>query len=93
MGSRITVNEAFSIVNKEIGDREIVSCYEYNTLFVFKTIPNPSKKKEVDELNSFEYYINKQTKEIGIFQPFNVSFEEYENGREVKNFKSQNKAV
>lgn len=81
--NNLTVNEAYSIVSKNVGDRKIVSCYEYVTLFVFGTIPNPVKRKEVDELNSFQYYINKNTKEIGIFHPFKISFEEYEKGKEV----------
>lgn len=81
--STLTINEAFSLVNNAIGDREIVSCYEYSKLFVFKTIPNPAKKKDVDELNSFLYYIDKQTREIGIFQPFNISLEEYKKGVEI----------
>ena len=81
--NQININEAFSIVSENIEDRKIVSCYEYDTLFVFGTIPNPVKRKEVDELNSFQYYINKNTKEIGIFHPFKISFEEYEKGKEV----------
>lgn len=81
--NQININEAFSIVSENIEDRKIVSCYEYDTLFVFGTIPNPEKRKDVDELNSFQYYINKNTKEIGIFHPFKISFEEYENGKEV----------
>lgn len=64
-------------------------CFEYESVFVFRMIP-PRYQEQDGELFDCMRSVNKKTKMVRDFQPFHLSTEEYNNGREIVDFKSDN---
>ena len=81
----MNVFEAYeTLVNSGVmKNREAVRCFEYKTVFAFEL------KRKGDDRPLFDsvFSVNKETKKVGVFQPFLISLEEYKSGKEIKNFK------
>lgn len=77
----MTAREAYQILKSKFPSMEITSCNEYDTVFVFQlapaTVKNPSRL--LTGLTS----VDKKTGEVKTFKPYDIPFEEYENGKEV----------
>lgn len=69
------LQDAIAIFEKKVGDKPAY-CYEYNTKFVFGMHDG---KGILDN----QIYVDKNTKEIGAFQPPMLSPEEYKAGKKV----------
>ena len=74
------VKKARKIITKKFKDRTILSCYEYNNLYVFNIVPKTNMdKNQFDKLWS----VNKTTGEVINFKPFDISIEDYKNGKRI----------
>lgn len=79
----MTGKEAYAIVSKEYEDKEAVSCFEYNSMFVFNLVNKNNKKKILDWLIS----VDKKSSKISVFSPMSLSLEEYKSGKNITDFK------
>lgn len=71
--------EAYKKISKEYTD--IIRCIEYSTCYEFQT----GDEERLD--NSLS--VDKKTGEIEIFQPFKIEYQDYLNGKEIKDFKGE----
>lgn len=75
---------AYKILVDVAPNRKVVSCYEYESVFVFDTQPaNYKPANEYDAVFDGAYSVDKTTREVLVFQPFNMPLEEYERGKKV----------
>lgn len=80
----MTAKEAYNKLVKKAGIGRVSKCHEYNSLFVFQTIPmsllvSKPKSPALDTLMS----VDKITGEIRDFKPFYIPFDEYRSGRVI----------
>lgn len=79
--------QAAKLIIEDLKDRDIVSCYEFDKMFVFATKPKGHKISGIkDMVMDSTYSVNKQTGEIKVFQPFHITFAEYRRGKKVTDF-------
>ena len=71
---------AYKIILNSFPDKKAVSCFEYDSAFVFKLID----KRSTDP-NIFDWLIavDKKTSEVHAFMPLEMSIDEYKRGKEV----------
>ena len=82
----MTAKEAYRILmfSGKAGRRQGVNCFEYKDIFTFELRRN----EELDKpLFDSVYSVNKTTKEVKVFSPFNMDVNDYETGKEIKDFK------
>lgn len=82
----MTAKEAYAIFISKTKDMFIRSCYEFDSVYVFDAIPNTIKDKKANIFDSL-WGIDKKTKEVFTFQPYNISDEEYARGKKIENYK------
>lgn len=80
----MTVEEAYSKFKKEYSDLVILSCHEYESRFVFYAVPSEyagtdKQNKVFDSL----YSVQKKDGTMSLFTPFDISEEEYDNGKKI----------
>jgi hypothetical protein len=81
----MTAKEAYMLIKQDTPKLKVVSCIEYNTLFVFQVVPEgykPNGEILFDCLRS----VNKTTGVVRDFKPFHISVEEYRKGKTINNF-------
>lgn len=80
----MTSKEAFILLvqNDIIKGRDVVSCIEYPSMFVFQALTKDNKN-EMDSL----FFINKKSKQFGVFIPWKLPIKEYKNFKIIKDFK------
>lgn len=74
----MNAKDAYNRVMRKYPKTQIVSCYEYTTLFVFGT-----DNDAIDGLVS----VNKTTGEVRDFKPFYIPVDEYRAGKKIANFR------
>lgn len=79
----MTAKEACMIINNTMPYFKILSCYEYNTIFVFQIVNKKAKNVDTSKLLNNTVSVNKMTKEVKSFRPFDISINEYKNGKKV----------
>lgn len=85
----MTATDAYFKVIRENPKCNIVACYEYESRFTFiKIPPDATYDKEKPYCNAI-IAVMKDTGKITTFRPFDISVEEYHNGKEVKDFKKK----
>lgn len=85
----MTANDAYFKVIRENPKRNLVACYEYESRFVFIKIPPNATYDTADPYCNAMIAVMKDTGKIRSFLPFDISIEEYRNGKEVKDFKKK----
>lgn len=85
----MNVKEAYAVISSKFSKSRVNKCLEYSSLFVFELGSNDkdSTAKSIGNL----YSVNKETGEVKYFIPTELSIEEYKNGKEIKDFKPDNK--
>lgn len=81
----MTVKEAYKRVQNKLASFAITECYEYADLYVFTYSPNKSSDKKIRFI-TMQISVNKTTGEIRDFKPFNISVEDYNNGKKIIDF-------
>lgn len=80
----MNAKEAYETLTSIIKNINVISCYEYESLFVFHLTPmnvEPSAPLIGNLLS-----VNKETGKVDRFNPMILSPEEYRSGKEIKNF-------
>lgn len=80
----LNIKDAYVIFANKIPNRKVVKCIEYDSLFVFQTVSVKFKGENADEVFDSLYSVNKKTKEVRNFKPFDIPLDEYRRGKEVK---------
>ena len=80
----MTAKQAYSILMRKFAGVKIDSCYEYDSLFVFSLSPDMLRlSKNTSRMLDGLVSVNKTTREVRDFKPFNMPIEEYKRGKEV----------
>ena len=81
----MTANDAYYELIKVYPQFNIISCYEYDSRFVFEINQNgvDSDKPEFDSLMS----VDKTTGEVSMFNPMDIPLDEYEAGVRIDDWK------
>lgn len=84
----MTVKDAYKVFIKKCENMVVLSCYEYNSRFVFNAVPKKyAKSKDVDMMLDISYFVEKSTGAVGKFKPFLIPMDEYKAGKQIKDFK------
>lgn len=71
----MTPQEAYSLVNAKVNNKNIVACFEYKDYYLFTTIPKNYKMDPSKGLNiplDSAVIINKDSKDISIYNPIEI---------------------
>ena len=80
----MTAKEAYEIFKVKRGDLVVLSCYEYDSRFVFQAgTPKYTKLKDRDVILDCLYSVEKKSGKLESFKPFNISLDEYRRGKKV----------
>ena len=80
----MTAKEAYEIFKVKRGDLVVLSCYEYDSRFVFQAVtPKYAKLKTGDVVLDCLYSVEKKSGKLESFKPFNISVDEYRRGKKV----------
>lgn len=84
----MNAKEAHALFIKNRPGLKAVSCTEYRTLFVFRSLPENHESSEplkgaLDDMTS----VNKSTGEVRDFKPFHIPIAEYKSGKKVGDYK------
>lgn len=71
----LSVTDAYTLLKNE--NIEADKCFEYESIYVFRTIPDT-----FESLLS----VNKESGAIQHFKPFHIPIDEYKAGKEITNF-------
>lgn len=77
--------EAYKLLMNKKPKSIIVSCFEYDTIFVFDIASSKTNGETIEVFDSL-YSVNKYTGEIRNFKPIDIPIEEYETGEKIKLF-------
>lgn len=81
----INLDYAYLIARGFIPGTRIIKCYDYDSLYVFETIPKAYNQNNTgDILLDSLVAVDKKTGRPRAFKPFDISPEEYRKGRQVK---------
>ena len=84
----MTAKEAYKAITEKFTMWNLISCREYDTVFVFQFIPKSYvKTKATNKLLNSAISINKETGIIKPFRPMDMPISEFRAGKEVKDFK------
>lgn len=84
----LNVKEAHKKLLEKYTKSKAVKCFEYDSVFVFLIVPKDfDESKGYDDLLDTAASVDKKTGLVRNFDPMEMSLEEYNCGREVKNFK------
>lgn len=81
----MNVQESYKKLTEKFPERIVLSCYEYESCFVFQVVD----KKYADVENANEvldslFSVDKKTGEIAAFKPFNIPADEYKRGKRIR---------
>lgn len=79
--------EAYNLFTDKHSNLDVLTGYEFDSVFVFNAKPKNVTLKENDTIFDYSFSVDKKTGEIKAFQPFFIPIEEYRNGKEIKDFK------
>ena len=84
----MTPQEAYSLVNAKVNNKNIVACFEYKDYYLFTTVPKNYKMDLSKGLNiplDSAVIINKDSRDISIYNPIEIDLgDKYEI---IENFK------
>lgn len=78
----MTVEEARTIFKNKYPNKDIVSCYEYDSLYVFNTKPKNITSNNGILLDQ-SFAVDKKSPIVSTFQPFNIPIDEYRRGKRI----------
>lgn len=81
----MTAKEAYKLLQPRLTNKKVVKCTEYDTVFVFQVTPE-NYTKDPDELADCNRSVHKKTGQVKVFQPFDISLDEYKRGELVPDF-------
>lgn len=80
----MTAKEAYEIFKAKRSDLVVLSCYEYDSRFVFQAVlPKYAKLKDGNVVLDCLYSVEKKSGKLESFKPFNISIDEYQRGKKV----------
>lgn len=78
------INELKEVILNAFPGFIIDSAYDYGDIVVFNLFPKDYTRSTIgDDLMNNSFSIDKKTKEIKTFFPFNIPYEVYKNGKKV----------
>lgn len=84
----MTAKEAYGILMQVRNFHKIVKCIEYDSVFVFQVIRGENADHiNPDELMDCLIGVNKTTRTVKAFLPFDIPTDEYKRGKVVTDFK------
>jgi hypothetical protein len=84
----MTAKEAYKVFSKKFDKLVALTCYEYESRFVFNAVPKKYEhSKESAAMLDSSYFVEKSTGAIGKFKPFLIPLVEYKAGKQIKDFK------
>ena len=82
----MTAKEAHVKLIEKYPELRAISCYEYDSLFAFQTVPKNYKGDTRIPLFNGAMAVVKATGKVRDIKPFNIPLAEYKNGKEVTDF-------
>lgn len=79
----MTVNEAYSKFKKSYSDLTILSCYEYESCFVFHAVSKDIDDDKKHMTFDSQYSVRKRDGMLSKFNPLDISDEEYDGGKKL----------
>lgn len=84
----MTAKEAYKTITERFTMWELVACFEYKSVYVFRFIPKGfDKTKPTNRLMNSLVSIDKKTGVIKPFKPIDIPKAEFRAGKEIKDFK------
>ena len=81
----MTVSEAYKNFNSEYKNLTVLSCYEYDTRFVFEAVSNNFAGTEAQNMVFDSLFsVDKKNGEISVFKPFDIPADEYKRGKRIR---------
>lgn len=79
--------EAYTILKQKHNRIKAIRCVEYPSVFVFQVVPvSFDESKTTDKMLGNAMSVDKKTKEVRDFKPFNIPISDFKAGRAVKHF-------
>ena len=79
------VDEAYKKFTSEYEKLTVVSCYEYDSCFVFEALSsNFVGAEEQDMVFDSTFAVMKDSGKITAFKPFNIPADEYKRGKRIR---------
>lgn len=80
----MTASEAYKKFTSEYEKLTVISCYEYDTCFVFEGVSKNFVGTEAQHMVfDSTYSVNKETGEVAPFKPFDIPDDEYKRGKKI----------
>jgi hypothetical protein len=81
----MTVNESYKKFMSEYEKLTVLSCYEYDTCFVFEAVSDNFVDTEAQNMVfDSQFAVNKSSGEITPFKPFDIPIDEYKRGKRIR---------
>lgn len=80
----MTASEAYNKFISENDNLVVLSCYEYDSCFVFEAVPSNRANTDAQHMVfDSQIAVNKTSGEIAVFKPFDVPIDEYKRGKKI----------
>lgn len=84
----MTAKDAYAVFSKKCENLVVLSCYEYESRFVFNAVPKKhANSKDANMMMDISYFVEKSTGAVGKFKPFLIPMAEYKAGKQITDFK------
>lgn len=83
----MTPKDAYKRFTNTCKGLTVVSCYEYDSVFVFNAVRDKVNVNGTRPVIDSLYSVDKKTGKVLLFKPFNITVDEYRRGKEIKTFK------
>lgn len=81
----MTAGEAYKKFTSEYEKLTVISCYEYDTCFVFEAVASEHAGTEAQHMVfDSTYSVNKETGEVIPFKPIDIPADEYKRGKRIR---------
>lgn len=77
------VYEAYKLFTEVFKDRKVISCYEYDSRFVFTAVHESYKGKIPEMAFDALFAVTKDPVEVRRFTPMDIPVAEYKRGKEI----------
>lgn len=83
----MTAKDAYKVFTKKCKGLVVLSCYEYESRFVFNAVPKEyANTTEATTMMDISYFVEKSTGGVGKFKPFLIPMAEYKAGKQITDF-------
>jgi hypothetical protein len=79
----MTVDEARIVFANKYPNLEIISCYEYDSIYVFNAKPKKLTLQKNQTMLDHAFAVDKNSPIVRAFQPFDIPIDEYRRGKQI----------